>query len=96
MICPDCGGDRQTIANHVSYANGSSGFNVPFKCSRCKGTGECPDEMAQWIEEGRRMRYQRVNGGNYRNLGQEAKRRGISVVELSSMERGQIKPIWPA
>lgn len=93
MICPDCGGDRQTIANHVSYANGSHGYNVPHKCTRCQGTGECPDEMAEWIIEGRKMREQRVNGGNYRNLGTEAKRRGMTASQLSAMEMGRIKPV---
>jgi len=34
------------------------------------------------------MREQRVNGGTYRNLGDEAKRRGMTPVQLSHMEHG--------
>lgn len=92
MICPDCGGDRQTIANRVFYANGSHGFNVPFKCSRCHGSGECQDEMAQWMIEGLKMREQRVNGPRYRNLHDEAMRRGMTAARLSAMEHGRVKP----
>ncbi len=95
MICPDCKGDRQVIASHVSYSNGSSGFNKPFWCTRCKATGEVPDETAEWIRLGQQLRDFRVNSGNYRNLAAEADRRGITTVELSQMERGVIKPEFP-
>jgi hypothetical protein len=49
--------------------------------------------MAQWIEDGQRLRELRKEP--YRNLGTEAKRRGLGVVELSQMERGIIKPVFP-
>lgn len=75
MECPDCDGTTQVVASHVSYSDGTSGFNVPFPCTRCNGTGEVDDCAPEWIRVGRLMREYRVNGGNYRNLMTEAKRR---------------------
>jgi|ERR1700733_1094471 len=91
MICPDCNGNASIVASHVRYADGSGASNVPMKCSRCNATGECPDEMAEWIRVGERMRQARL--AVYRNLHQEATRRGMTAVELSKMEHGKIKPI---
>lgn len=95
MICPDCNGSGKVIANHVTYADGRSGFGVECQCSRCQGTGSVPDEMAEWIEQGRAMRDARVNGKPYRSLWEEARRRGMTAQELSKMEFGKIKPILP-
>jgi hypothetical protein len=93
LKCPDCHGRGRDVATHVRYADGSGRFNVDMQCSRCKGTGMVPDEMAEWIRVGAEMREQRVNGGHYRTLHDEAKRRGMTAAELSKMENGRIKPI---
>jgi len=93
MICPRCNGRKVVIAAHVSYADGSSGYGVTFPCNQCQASGEVPDVMADWIVRGRAMRDRRVNGHPYRNLHQEAQRRGMSVVKLSQMENGIIEPI---
>jgi hypothetical protein len=92
MLCPDCNGKKITIASHVSYANGKHGYNVPLKCSRCDGTGEVPDVMADWMRRGAIMRDRRLYDGPYRTLGAEARRLGITAVELSQMEMGKIEP----
>lgn len=86
MQCPDCKGG-QTSAALVN------GHIREVLCDRCRATGVVPDEMAQWIEDGQRLRELRKEP--YRNLGTEAKRRGLGVVELSQMERGIIKPVFP-
>lgn len=96
MKCPECSGTGRTIAAHVSYADGSSGYGVEFPCLRCGGKTEVPDQAAEWIKRGRVMRDRRVHGVPYRNLCDEAKRRCIDVVTLSRMERGAIEPVEEA
>lgn len=93
MICPDCKGSKEIVAAHVTYANGRSGWGVPFPCHRCNGTGEVPEEMAEWMREGRAMRDARVNGKPYRSQRDEAKRRGMTAMQLSAMEMGRVKPV---
>lgn len=85
MKCPDCTIGKKSILAH--------GRLLDITCPRCEGTQEVPSEMAEWINIGRAMRDERVNGGNYRTLREEAKRRGMTAQELSKMELGNIKPI---
>lgn len=92
MTCPDCKGEKITIADHVRYADGTSGYGVTMPCLRCKGAGEVDDRTPEWIVAGNAMRDARVNRG-YRTLRDEAKRRGMDVVTLSKMERGVIEPV---
>jgi hypothetical protein len=91
MICPDCKGAGTTVANHVSYADGRHGYNVPLRCSRCKGEGTVPEAMADWIARGKAMREKRLAAN--RNLLEEAQRRGLGIAELSKMEFGKIEPV---
>jgi hypothetical protein len=93
MKCPDCKGVGRYVISHVHYADGSGRSNVPMKCSRCKGKGKVPDEMADWIATGERMRLARLQGKPYRSLWEEAARRGMKAITLSKMEFGKIKPI---
>lgn len=86
MVCPDCNGKGQSVAL-------TRGYLRLFVCDRCQGNGNVTDEMAEWVEDGRRLRDMRMVP--YRNLGTDAKRRGLGVVELSQMERGVIKPVFP-
>lgn len=90
MICPVCKGAKNVIASHVSYADGTHGYNVEHCCDQCKGDGIVPDEMTDWIRVGRTMRAARIEAN--RNLREEAKQRGIDVVTLSRMEQGKIRP----
>lgn len=94
MICPDCKGEKKTVASHVSYADGSHGYGVAFLCLRCKATGEVDDRTPEWIEAGKRLKALRIKP--YRNLITEAKARGIEVTVLSRMELGYIEPVFPA
>ena len=89
MICPDCHGEKRVFA-HVNRGVAGSGFQW-LDCLRCKGAGEVPDEQAEWIEAGRRMREDRM--GRDMSLNEEAKRRGMRAVELSQMERGVRAPL---
>jgi len=59
-------------------------------CARCQDKGEVKIITLWWLKEGRRMQDDRLS----RNLTlkKEADRRGISIIELSDMERGFIEP----
>ena len=91
MICPSCNGTGFITAFHVRYADGTSRFGVDLGCGRCGGTKEVPDEMAQWIAEGKAMREERIARGF--TLRKEAARRNMNPSELSAMEQGKVKPI---
>jgi hypothetical protein len=91
MICPDCKGNKFTVASHVAYADGSHDYMVPVQCSRCAATGSVPDEMDEWIRVGAEMRADRLRRNV--NLRDEAIRRGMEVVALSQMEFGKIQPV---
>lgn len=91
MICPECRGEKLIIASHVRFANGSGASNVLMDCVRCAGTGDCSDEMAEWMRVGEAMRKARLS--IYRSLSEEAARRGMTAMQLSKMEHGKIKPV---
>jgi hypothetical protein len=57
-------------------------------CPLCQGTGEIDNERLQAWEYGRKMRADRLKEN--RTLREEAKARGIDVVTMSKMERGEI------
>ena len=87
--CPDCK-DGVIIAFHVSYSNGTGEFGKQLPCSRCDGRGYIPNHTIPWIEQGKKMREERKS--REVTLREEAKRRDISTLELSQMERGIIRP----
>lgn len=89
MICPDCKGEKRVFAHVNRGDGGSSGFEW-INCLRCKGAGEVPDEQAVWMLEGVKLRTERMARGL--SLREEAKRLGISPVELSAIERGMRAP----
>lgn len=83
MICPGCEGAKQVFA-HVNYGDG--GEYKWINCFRCKGSGEVPDEQAEWIVAGKLLRAKRVGDG--RTLKEEAERLGMTASELSAVEHG--------
>lgn len=85
MICPDCKGEKRVFA-HLNYGGERPGEFKHIDCFRCKGAGEVPDEQAQWIEEGKKRRAERV--ARDITLRDEARRLGISAADLSAIERG--------
>jgi len=88
--CPDCE-NGVIIAFHVTYTDGTGEFGKKLPCSRCDGRGYIPTHTLEWIEQGKKMREERRS--REVTLRQEAKDRGITMLELSQMERGIIRPI---
>ena len=85
--CPDCEGSGRTWGIICTRSGCSDSHMV---CFRCKGDGKVPAEMLDWIAQGDKLREDRFT----RNLGkrEEARRRGMDLVEYSHMEHGKIKP----
>jgi hypothetical protein len=83
--CRQCDGHGQFLA-FVTRKGGHCGMeHVP--CSPCGGSGKLSAEDVTRIEEGRRRRDDRVARGL--SLREEARRLGISAVQLSDLERGR-------
>jgi hypothetical protein len=84
MECPGCHGEKEAR------------LLIPIKaipCPRCFGLGAVPEEQREWIKAGKKMREDRMKRGH--TLREEAKRRKMDSVFLSSMERGMILPLPP-
>ena len=83
MTCPDCEGRRRMFAL-------VDGKYLVQSCFRCGVTGVIPDEMAEWIKLGALLKERRMNP--YRPLWEEAKRLGVSGMDLSNAENGYVDP----
>lgn len=83
--CPRCKGEK------ITWGFACPGFKyVEMPCEQCKGKGEVPESMTDWIKEGAKLRDDRL--AREMTLRKEAKRLGISVTRLSEAERGVIDP----
>ena len=60
-------------------------------CTRCIGVGHIPAAIVDWLERGEAMRQNRID--RHVSLGEEARHRGMSPVELSNMEHGYSEPL---
>lgn len=88
ITCPDCNG----AGGADGIVCGSFGCReARLRCGLCGGTGKVTPLKAEWFKRGRAMREARVAA--CRTLRDEAKRRGLTQVELSKMEQGRIEPV---
>lgn len=87
-ICPRCQGVGANEAL-VCGRRAAGGFcdQRRLKCSTCGGRGRVTRELLLRIQEGERLRRDRV--ARSISLREEAKRLGISPVELSHREQGR-------
>lgn len=84
--CPNCKGEG------VIRGFGCPGFRpVEIPCLVCKGEKVVGQEVLEWRRVGEEMRQERIARGV--TLREEAKRRGMSAVDLSGMEHGAVKPV---
>jgi hypothetical protein len=84
VVCPRCGGAKAGFAIACSADGCRTGMRA---CDFCKGEGQVSSDAAERWREGRAMRDARVKEG--RSQLQEAKRLGISPVELNEIELGR-------
>lgn len=93
MICPTCNGSGNGGPVHyntgINKRTGMCGgyWKQYSDCFRCQSTGVVPDEMAQWIIDGKALRKIRVERGEL--LHEAAKRMSIESSELSAIEQGR-------
>lgn len=90
MLCPDCKGSGKSVASHVSYADGTHGYNVEMTCLRCKGQRTVSDDMAAWMQSGNQCRLRRLE--TRQNLVELSGVSGLAMVDVSKMEHGKIDP----
>jgi hypothetical protein len=83
VFCPSCDGSKGGFAVVCSADGCRTGMRA---CGFCKGEGQVSSEAAELWREGRAMRDARVKEG--RSLFQEAKRRGVSPVDLAILSSG--------
>lgn len=95
MICPRCNGERKMQGLWgINATTGKCTPVVELPCHYCNATGEVPDDTPTWIKEGRKL-------GDFRRdffkhlLRDEARRRGMTASDLSDMEIGKTKPVFP-
>ncbi|WP_345840856.1 hypothetical protein [Shewanella algae] len=86
MICNDCNGKGVVNAFVNTGLDSSQHYYGQTHCYRCNGTGSVPEEMTQWIEDGKRLRQERVQRGE--TLLMAANRQGLSIAQLSAIETG--------
>lgn len=89
LICPSCGGKGQTLC-HVDGSRDGQPFGETrlMACSTCDGRKEITSEHQMRIIEGERRRDDRK--ARLMSLREEAKRLGISPVELADIEWGRV------
>lgn len=87
--CPSCLGQGFILATGIRYATGESGpWEEHRVCDRCKGSRAISSQMVKWIEHGKALKTQRLL--HSRNMLDESIRRGVTLTEWSSIERGMV------
>jgi len=87
VVCPSCDGNQTTLV-HVNTKDPTTHGLRWMACSTCGGVGKVSEDHLRRMGIGRKLREDRRARGL--SLMQEAERLGISVVELSNMERGRV------
>jgi hypothetical protein len=83
-LCPACQGSPKSIA-HFNMGDKPHEWRE-IECDACDGTGRVTQQRMDAITEGRRLRADRIERDM--SLSEEARRLGISSVQLSRRERG--------
>lgn len=87
--CPTCEGEKKLVCFVDSLVKGERGYAELRACFRCKGSGVVSKETIDAIEDGKKIRLERLKG-KY-TMCEFAKIKGISITELSALENGNIK-----
>ena len=89
-LCDTCSGKGTIWAPFALHKDGGC-KPATLTCYDCKGTG-LERGQREWKVTGQECRRLRVDVEPYESLGDVARRSGISVVEVSEMERGKADP----
>ena len=93
MECPKCKGEKEM---RIAFPHNRNKPTIP--CMQCKGTGEVPEEMIKWMQDGEILKEKRIAKKMILREASKclAKNEGIdsivAVMRISEMERGVIKP----
>lgn len=94
MQCPLCKGKKKILGLFPVWAEDVPKEKrkpyVEVTCHQCEGNGEVPDEMTEWIKEGKKLKDKRIE--KRLTLRKAAKKLGIDGSELSYQETGRKKP----
>jgi DnaJ-class molecular chaperone len=88
MKCPSCDGRGKSEGIACGELGELRCRVMSIPCQLCRGTGGIDNERLQAWEYGRKMRADRLKEN--RTLSEEATKRGIDIVTMSKMERGEI------
>ena len=102
ILHPDyVGGGQPVIIRDIGYFEQNQLFPFEFECELkggekawIKGHALIKHNEPPWREEGALLKEWRKNQGRVLRI--EAIRRKMNPTELSAMERGLTKPVWPA
>ena len=85
--CPECNGEKE-----IRIAFPHNRDKPTLSCMQCKGTGEVPEEMIQWMENGEILKDKRIS--KRMTLRKATKQLGglDLIMKFSEMERGVIEP----
>jgi len=88
MICPKCNGDKEL---RIAFPH-SEKCTLP--CIQCNAKGIVPEEMTQWIEDGKILKDKRIAKKiTLRNMARQLEGDVLeNAMKISEMERGVIKP----
>jgi hypothetical protein len=86
MICPNCQG-RKTVFGIQHFNSGVADIGE-HTCTVCKGTGNVLPEHLRRLEEGERIRRDRLSKGL--SISEAAEQLGISISDLSDLEHGRV------
>lgn len=95
MQCVRCNGTKKIMG--LFGINSQTGKCMPvveLPCHYCNATGKVPEDTPLWIEEGKKLSEFRRSFFKH-TLRDEARRRGMKPSDLSDMEIGKTKPIFP-
>ena len=85
MKCLKCNGEKEI---RIAFPHNPDKCTIP--CYQCDATGEVPEEMTQWMEDGEILKSKRIE--KRMTLRNAVKNLDGDAVTFSRMEMGAVKP----
>lgn len=87
ITCPECKGAKNIDSFHNTGIDVEGHHYGPSPCTRCKGTGQVPQAMLEWIKSGQLLKAARVERGE--SILEAALRMKVSFSTISKVELGK-------